>query len=381
MLYNLTCCPRCFVSTTFTLLDKTHKRETKRGFNTLKEANTWKVNRANELNSMSSDDVKTNNKDWRVLLDEYIKYKSNTNKPTTMKSIRCNLEKYFLNFFKETKPNDITPVMINSFYDNLANYPVKNQTKNLILIWILGFVEWLQLMEYIDISIRNKFKIILRKFNVIDKVQNGFIEYDDFKKFISTFDKSERKGLMYHLLFTTLFFGGMRIGELLALKYSDIDYINNSIYICKQVQFTSVVDNFYKYTRVGNYIIFPYTKTNTIKNVEIPNWLTKEFVQLQECNNSSIDDFVFTNNNCILEETLIRYYLNKHLALADLPRIRIHDFRHSSVTWLYDNGADAKYVQERMGHSSVETSLKIYNHITSQRRERNNSIIENIEQI
>ena len=69
------------VSTTFTLLDKTHKRETKRGFNTLKEANTWKVNRANELNSMSSDDVKTNNKDWRVLLDEYIKYKSNTNKP------------------------------------------------------------------------------------------------------------------------------------------------------------------------------------------------------------------------------------------------------------------------------------------------------------
>ena len=369
------------VSTTFTTKDKIHKRETKRGFDTLKDANLWKVNRFNEIKSKTLVQLESNGKEVEYLLDRYIEYKSAKNKPTTIKNIRFWLNKYFLTFFGNMKVEDIKPTDIEKFYQTLSKTTMKNQCKNLVIVYVLGFVEWLQLMEYISISIYNKFKIILTKFNVIEKAQNNFLEYDDFKKFISTFDKNTREGLMLHLLFTTMFFGGMRIGELLGLQYNDIDFTNNTIHIYKQAQYIFYVDENNNYNRYGSYYILPFTKTNSIKLLEMPQWLINEIKELMQIDNASFDDFIFTYKREIVITQYIRFHLEQHLKLANLEHIRLHDFRHSNVTWLYDNGADAKYVQERMGHSSVETSLKIYSHITSQRKERNSVIIKEIEQV
>ena len=369
------------VSTTFTTKDREHKRETKRGFDTLKDANLWKVNRCNEIKSKTLVELKCKGEIVEYLLDKYIEYKSAKNKPTTIKNIRFWLNKYFIGFFGKTKVDDIKPTDIEKFYQHLSNTNMKNQCKNLVIVYVLGFVHWLQLMEYISTSISNKFRVILTKFNIVEKPTNNFLEYDDFKKFIATFDKNNRNELMLHLLFATMFFGGMRIGELLGLQYSDIDFTNNTMHIYKQAQYKYYVDDGKKYNRYGSYYILPFTKTNSIKLLEMPQWLINEIKELMQIDNASFDDFIFTFNRDIVIAQYIRYYLEKHLKLANLDHIRLHDFRHSNVTWLYDNGADAKYVQERMGHSSVDTSLRVYSHITAQRKERNSIIIKEIEQV
>lgn len=48
--------------------------------------------------------------------------------------------------------------------------------------------------------------------------------------------------------------------------------------------------------------------------------------------------------------------------------IRFHDLRHTHATLLLEDGFDAKYVSERLGHDSVRTTLELYGHVTSKRR-------------
>jgi integrase len=57
--------------------------------------------------------------------------------------------------------------------------------------------------------------------------------------------------------------------------------------------------------------------------------------------------------------------LNRTLGLRE---IRFHDLRHTHATLLLEDGLDAKYVSERLGHDSVQTTLELYGHVTSRRR-------------
>jgi integrase len=52
----------------------------------------------------------------------------------------------------------------------------------------------------------------------------------------------------------------------------------------------------------------------------------------------------------------------------DIPRIRFHDLRHTHATLLLEDELDAKYVWQRLGHDSVQTTLKLYGHVSSRRR-------------
>ena len=52
----------------------------------------------------------------------------------------------------------------------------------------------------------------------------------------------------------------------------------------------------------------------------------------------------------------------------DIPRIGFHDLRHTHATLLLEDGLDAKYVSQRLGHDSVQTTLELYRHVSSRRR-------------
>lgn len=53
---------------------------------------------------------------------------------------------------------------------------------------------------------------------------------------------------------------------------------------------------------------------------------------------------------------------------VNIPRIRFHDLRHTHATLLLEDGLDAKYVSQRLGHDSVQTTLELYGHVSSRRR-------------
>jgi len=50
--------------------------------------------------------------------------------------------------------------------------------------------------------------------------------------------------------------------------------------------------------------------------------------------------------------------------VKDLPRVRFHDLRHSHATQLLGDGVHPKIAQERLGHSTIATTLDLYSHVT-----------------
>lgn len=68
---------------------------------------------------------------------------------------------------------------------------------------------------------------------------------------------------------------------------------------------------------------------------------------------------------------IVHYQLN-------MPLWDFHSLRHSHTTNLLSNGADIKYVQKRLGHKNVETTLGIYQHLTEQMKEKNFKILNNL---
>lgn len=357
-----------YVNTTFKTQDGHTIKKCKRGFVSAKKANDWK----NQFSVEAKTSNVINNKgDMEHILIKYIEHKRGSLKPTSIRSYIDILKTHFIpnvpNRLENLKVQDIF-----NLYKYVTDLKVKNSTKNRITFCIRSLLEWLELTEQIDSSLVKKFKITFVSFGVTPKTAS-FLTIEEFSKLIETFiDKEE----IYTVLFKVLFFTGARIGEALALTFDDIDFINGRIEFNKQLiekdKIAIIPDNF---IRFRNTVVAPYTKTNTTKNVTIPMWLVEDLKKWKEKQTKS--NYVFWLRDGVINRSSIRKILNRHLKLADLHHIRIHDFRHSNTTLLYDSGCDAKYVAQRLGHISELTSLEVYKHLTKSREQVNDDIIKN----
>lgn len=71
-------------------------------------------------------------------------------------------------------------------------------------------------------------------------------------------------------------------------------------------------------------------------------------------------------------------HLIKHDAAADVPRIRVHDLRHSHASLLINMGVSPLVISERLGHEKVSTTLDIYGHLYPSKQEEVSEMLEAI---
>jgi integrase len=163
------------------------------------------------------------------------------------------------------------------------------------------------------------------------------------------------------------------------LEFSDVDFEKSTVQFNKQVAEASAViignEIPANHKLLNRKLISPYTKTNTIKTVSIPSWLLEDIKIWQQKNHSN---FIFASNGGIMSRCCVASRLKKHLELAGLHKIRVHDLRHSHTTLLYESGCDAKYVAERLGHSTEITSLNTYKHLSQRKKDSNDDIIKGL---
>lgn len=154
----------------------------------------------------------------------------------------------------------------------------------------------------------------------------------------------------YKTLFRLAIFSGARQGELLGLKWADIDWINSQIHIQRTFNQQAWYDVKTK-TSNRKVDIGPVTIT------ELKKWkLACPVCEL---------DLVFPNQagNPINHNNLVSRYFNPALKAAKIPRIRFHDLRHSFASLLIDQGENIKYIQSQLGHSSPTVTLNVYAHL------------------
>ncbi|WP_221774503.1 site-specific integrase [Listeria booriae] len=186
-----------------------------------------------------------------------------------------------------------------------------------------------------------------------------FWTVEEFKCFISLFDESEHN---YKVFFYTLYFTGMRLGEILGLTWKDINFISSEINVSKTFSIhkgeVSITSPKTKYSNRRISINKSLTHELELWKVEQNNLLKSYLLEQKE------DTQVFQFNHTYTHKDIIYKQFHKILTREQtLKKIRIHDFRHSHVALLIHNDEDYTVIKERLGHASITTTIDIYGHL------------------
>lgn len=163
-------------------------------------------------------------------------------------------------------------------------------------------------------------------------------------------EEAKRSGVyeMYYIELAT----GLRRGELLGLKWTDIDWKNGIIKVRRQV------------ARVDGQIVEAPLKTkNSYRAVSISPQAVEV---LQEQKRKTNDTYVFPSpNGGPISPDSVNNMLKRVLERAGIPKVRFHDLRHTFATIALQNGVDIKTVSGMLGHFSAGFTLDTYAHVTT----------------
>ena len=157
----------------------------------------------------------------------------------------------------------------------------------------------------------------------------------------------------YYELFLLELGTGMRRGEILALKWSDLNFATGELRIERQVYII----------KAEVIISAPKTKAS-IRTVILPPSLLKTLAVYKETVDS---EWMFpspTDNGRPRNPSSVRKRLQLILERAGCKKVRFHDLRHTFATMALEHGMDVKTLSATIGHVSSATTLDIYSHIT-----------------
>ena len=150
---------------------------------------------------------------------------------------------------------------------------------------------------------------------------------------------------------------GLRIGELCALVWDDIDVEIGVIRVSKTIQRIYVIDGPDRHTELS--IDTPKSR-NSIREIPIPKDLLRVIRPLKRIVNGSF--FVLTNSPQPTEPRTYRNYYKRLMKQLGMPSLKFHGLRHSFATRCIESRCDYKTVSVLLGHSNISTTLDLYVH-------------------
>lgn len=171
-----------------------------------------------------------------------------------------------------------------------------------------------------------------------------FWTVEEYKKFRDAARAKIRPFTAFELLYYT----GMRIGEFLALTRADIDTSAGTITINKTY-----------WKSKGSEIVTTPKTAKSNRTITIPPFLCQEL----EAYFSAIYKLEATDRIFPFSKQTLFNELKKYSTQAGVKRIRLHDLRHSHASLLIELGFSPLLIADRLGHKSVETTLKTYSHL------------------
>ncbi len=148
---------------------------------------------------------------------------------------------------------------------------------------------------------------------------------------------------------------GLRIGEICALKWSDIDW-DTKVLSVKHTVSRIKSDN--ETSKTVLIINTPKTKYS-VRKIPIHDSLISVLYQAYK---KSVSPYLVSHKNSFVSPRTFEYRFHKILQTINLPSINFHVLRHTFATRCIECGVDIKSLSEILGHSSVSTTLNIYVH-------------------
>ena len=182
-----------------------------------------------------------------------------------------------------------------------------------------------------------------------DNIEEKFLEDDEYEKVIAAFNNNKR----FKLLFQWQYYTGMRIGEVLALRKSDVHITSDRAYV-------SVTGTYSPVSKKRK----ERTKTKSSKrDVDLPPKAVE--IYHQACKLSKVD-FLFVNSNQKTPDpgNLTHKLQTRQAKLEMTKHLTTHIFRHTHVSKLAELGVPLNVIKDRVGHESSDITERIYLHVT-----------------
>jgi integrase len=351
------------------------KQHTKGGFKTLKEARGYKNTVLSQVQESSY--VKEKNTTFQDFAEQWLVIYEKTVKISTVRVRKHELGRLY-NYFAKVPLKDITKAKYQKalldMLDELSHSTVSGVHITAGMVFKKA-VEW-------DVIKNNpsEFAKLPKKKETIEEIESKaadikFLEKEELGLFLRT---AKELGLEHdYLMFSLLAYSGMRIGELLALKWKDINLKENTISITKTLYNP-------KNQLEGYELLTPKTKASirVLKMDPMVMSLLKDHKkyqneQIMSKRNEFVDHgFIITRQNGYPEiQKTILNRMNRLLKGSGIEKkLTPHSLRHTHTSLLIEAGVakdgGIKEIQQRLGHGDVNTTMNIYAHMTKNMEEK-----------
>ncbi|MCI9190790.1 MAG: site-specific integrase [Lachnospiraceae bacterium] len=316
------------------------KKSTKRGFRTKKEAEEW----LRDFLAMKQSSLSMT---FSSFLELYYADMGKRLRENTMRTKKYIMDIKILPYFGEKSMCDIRATDIRAWQNELMEQefaPTYLKTIQNQLSAVFNYA-----VRYYDLPSNPCLKAGSMGKSRAEEMD--FWTKDEFMRF----SDSVMEKHMSYMAFTTLYWTGMRLGELLALTWRDIDLEMKTISINKS------------YQRIGKRDVITPPKTPKGKRViRIPEFLAVDLRDFQDSfYDVKEDDRVFPITKYYLE-----HEIERGVKKSGVKRLNIHSLRHAHASLLIELGFSPLEIAERLGHEKIETTLNTYSHLYPKKQDQ-----------
>lgn len=306
--------------------------------------------------------------------------------PNTYQTYQRTLEKHIVARLGHLRLADIKPVHVQKYINELSaqkkEYAFKNGKNKLDNKYLSPSTvrRYLTIVQSV-LNVAVKLQIISEspataKKLIIPKVPTPAIDIFTRQEAAEMLECLEKEPLQYQVLVQLAIITGARRGELVALKFSDIDYVTNKIRIERSaIQLKGQPVTFKPPKDYESRVV-----TVSPECIELIRTLQTE-KQREKDNLGSAwkgDDWLFTQaDGSVMHPQTPTKWFPEFLAANNLKHRKFHSLRHTSATLLLYGGISLKQVQGRLGHGDIETTSK-YLHYLSEADQESANVLQNM---
>lgn len=289
---------------------------------------------------------------FELAYDNYLELGTTHLKKQSVETFWKNFNLHIMPYFKGTDIFKLTKLDFLKWKNIILSMNYSNSFNNSLYVCFNQFIQFC--CDYLDLSC-NYLKEIGNFKRKYELKKYDYYTLDEFNLFISGVDDH-----IYKLFFTFLFFTGVRPGEAMALRFSDL--IDNYIHINHNL------------TSKGGRILDTPKNISSNRVIIIDDYLINELCKLKDYyilkyNYECFDYFIFGGLKPLAPTTINRVKF-KACSKANIRPITLHQFRHSHATLLVNEGIPISDVSKRLGHSKISTTLDIYVHNNLEQEKR-----------